>query len=133
MAASPPKARADREGAARVKAYIAALPPAARKALKQIRADIRSVAPTATDVISYQMPAFKLDGRILIYYAAWKKHTSLYPVGPATLNALGVEPGKYASSKGTIRFPLDKPAPSALVKRIVRSRIADMKRKAAKK
>ncbi len=75
------------------------------------------------------MPTFKLDGRFLVSYAAWKKHCSLYPVSAASLEAIGEYPAEYdVNEKGTLRFPLDSALSSALVRKLVRARIAEIER-----
>ena len=110
-----------------VRAYFDSLPPAARTHLQKLRATIRSTVPAAEEVISYGIPAFKLDGRILVWYAAWKAHSSLYPIGRSLLRAHGDGADQYDSSKGTIRFPLTKRPPVGLIRRLVRARVAELR------
>jgi uncharacterized protein YdhG (YjbR/CyaY superfamily) len=109
---------------AQVRAYFAALPPGARRRLQQMRAIIRATAPGAVEHFSYRMPGFRLDGQMLIWYAAFKQHTSLFPITPALARAHRLDLSGHETSKGTIRFPLTAPLPVALMKRIVRARIA---------
>ena len=98
--------------------YLAAQPPETRAMLALVRAAIRRAAPEAVEAISYQIPAFRLNGRVFIFFAGWKNHYSIYPVGDALLVAFGAELDRYEISKGTIRFPLDEPVPEDLIFRI---------------
>jgi uncharacterized protein YdhG (YjbR/CyaY superfamily) len=107
-----------------VEEYLARVPEPARSTLKKVRATIRSaVPPDATEAISYRMPAFKYKG-MLMWYAAFAEHCSLFP-GSSVIEAFMDELKGYTVSKGTIRFPLDKPLPAALVKRLVKARLAE--------
>ena len=107
-----------------VDAYLAGVPQDARTALEKLRALIRAAAPAATEVISYQMPAFRLQGRLLVAFAAFKNHCSLFP-GSSVMEAHKDELKGYDISKGTIRFPPGKPLPATLVKTLVKVRIAE--------
>jgi uncharacterized protein YdhG (YjbR/CyaY superfamily) len=110
---------------ATVEGYLAALPAEPRAVLEELRATIKAAAPDATETISYQMPAFKQDGRFLVSYAAYKDHCSLFPASDAVMQGLGEELAPYFSGKGTIRFTTDTPLPAALVKKIVRVRLEE--------
>ena len=111
-----------------LQAYFASTPPKARAALKKIRAAIRSVAPGGEEAFSYGIPAFRLDGRPLVWYAAFKHHCSLYPMTGAIRRKLATELKGYKMSKGTVRLPLAKPIPVGLVKKLVRARMAELNR-----
>ena len=96
--------------------------------MSKMRAAIRSVVPRkATAVISYQMPAFKHNG-VLVWYAAFRDHCSVFP-GSSVLEAFKDELTEFKTSKGTVQFPIDKPLPLALIKRIVKARVAEMEEK----
>jgi len=112
-----------------VRKYFAALPPDVRRKLKSIRSQIRSVAPDAVEHFSYGIPGFRLDGKPLIWYAAFKSHLSMYPLTAGIRRGLGAELDRYETAKGTIRFPLTKPPSKALVTRMVKSRVAEIRKK----
>lgn len=118
------RSAAKRKGAANsVDEYIAGVPEPARGTLKKVRAAIRSAAPrAATETISYGIPAFKHNG-VLVWFAAFAKHCSLFPTA-AVIEMFKDELQGYAISKGTIQFPTDKPLPAALVKKLVKARVA---------
>jgi uncharacterized protein YdhG (YjbR/CyaY superfamily) len=101
--------------------YIASQPEAVRGVLQRLRSVIRKALPEAEEVISYQMPAFRLDRRIVLYFAAWKQHYSLYPALEAATEFRD-ELVRYKVSKGTIRFPLSEPVPVKLIERIAKFR-----------
>jgi uncharacterized protein YdhG (YjbR/CyaY superfamily) len=103
--------------------YLAGVPEPARSTLIKIRTAIRSaVPPEATETISYGMPAFKHHG-VLVWYAAFSTHCSLFPTA-AVIEAFKSELKGYATSKGTIQFPVNKPLPAALVRELVKERVA---------
>jgi uncharacterized protein YdhG (YjbR/CyaY superfamily) len=103
--------------------YIATLPAASKNAVIELRKTIRAAAPKAEEVISYNIPAFKLHG-MLIWFAGWKEHVSVYP-RTALLQAAIKELSAYDGAKGTIKFPLDKPLPLALIKKVVKFRVQE--------
>jgi len=103
--------------------YIAKIPEPARSTLNKMRAVIRSVVPRgSTEVISYGMPAFKHNA-VLVWFAAFSNHCSLFPTA-SVIEAFKKELKGYTTSKGTIQFPVDRPLPAALVKKLVKARIA---------
>lgn len=107
--------------------YLAAAPAPARRALKQLRSAIREAVPGLTERISYRIPTFDLDGRYLLYIAAFKEHAGLYPVTAAMVAKHGAQIAQYRSGRGTLRFPLDGPMPVALVKKLARTRAKEMR------
>jgi len=111
--------------------YIAAFPPEVQAILQQIRLTISAAAPDALEAISYQIPAFKLNG-VLVYFAAFKNHIGFYP--PVSGDAkLEKAISRYAGEKGNLRFPLDQPIPYGLIERIVKLRVKQNLQKAAAK
>lgn len=108
--------------------YVARTPASARSSLKQLRAAIRSVVPAeATEVISYRIPAFN-HNRILVWFAAFSEHCSLFPKA-SVIEKFKEELKGFPTSKGTIHFPHDKPLPIALIKRIVKARVMESKKR----
>lgn len=114
---------------ATVDEYLADQPEDARATLEKLRSAIRSAAPGAVEKIGYGMPGFYLDGHPLTYYAAFKAHCSLFPGSTGVIRRFAKELEGYQVAKGTIRFPIGKPPPAALVKNIVRERIRENRAK----
>jgi uncharacterized protein YdhG (YjbR/CyaY superfamily) len=104
--------------------YIAGFPSEVQTILKKIRATIRKAAPAAEEKISYQIPIFMLNGKYLIYFAAWKKHVAVYPA-PRGHEKFKDELAAYEGGKGTIKFPLDRPIPFGLIGRIVKFKVKE--------
>lgn len=109
-----------------IQAYIASAPRESRKALNELRALIKATAPSATEKISYGIPTFNLNGRYLVYIAGWKEHVSVYPAIGAVARQFRDELKPYRSGKGTLRFPLDRPLPKSLIRRIVKFRVGEV-------
>lgn len=106
-----------------VSAYFASLSSKNRVTLNNLRKNIRAAAPGAEECISYQLPAFRFDGRMLVWYGAWENHLALYP--GTSIAPFKKELGRFdTGSKGTIRFQADEPLPATLVRKIVKARIA---------
>lgn len=112
-----------------IDAYIAGYPEEVQAILQQIRRTIHETAPEATEAISYGMPTFKLHGN-LVHFAAFKNHIGFYPV-PSGMAAFQEELAAYKQGKGSVQFPLDKPMPLDLIRRIVEFRVQESKGKAA--
>ena len=105
--------------------YLAALSEDKRAALEKLRRTIRAAAPGAEECISYQLAAFRLDGKALVAFGATGSHCAFYLMSGTTVAAHKDELARYDTSKGTIRFQPDKPLPAALVRKLVKARIAE--------
>jgi uncharacterized protein YdhG (YjbR/CyaY superfamily) len=108
--------------------YIARFPPPAQAALTEMRALIKASAPDATETISYAMPTFDLNGRHLVHFAGFKNHVGLYPI-PSAIEAFKEELASYKTGTGSAQFPLSRPLPADLIRRIVEFRVEENKRK----
>ena len=107
--------------------YIARFPVKVRRVLERVRSTIRRTVPDAVECMSYKIPAYKLHGKALMYFAGWERHYSIYPAGSrAVAAAFEKELADYEMSKGTIRFPLDEPVPASLIERIAAFRAAEV-------
>jgi uncharacterized protein YdhG (YjbR/CyaY superfamily) len=105
--------------------YLSALSPDKRGALERLRKTIRAVAPNAEECISYQIPAFRLDGRVLVCFGAVENHCALYPGSAETVAEFREDLKGYDTSKGTFRFAPNKPLPVALVRKLVKARMKE--------
>ena len=105
--------------------YLANAKPHHRKTLQKLRQTIQTVAPKVEECISYGLPAFRLNRRFLVFFGAWANHCAFYPGSSTTLKKFRKELRNFQTSKGTIRFSPDKPLPAALVKKLVKTRIAE--------
>lgn len=110
--------------------YIHSFPKDVQERLKTMRKTIRAAAPEAEETISYGIPTFDLNGH-LVHFAAFKNHIGFYPA-PSAMVAFKRELSPYKSSKGAVRFPIDRPLPLALIKSIVKFRVAENKRQKSK-
>jgi len=110
--------------------YLASQPAPARRVLTRVLTIIRKALPRAEEVISYQIPAYRLHGRIVVYFAGWTEHYSLYPVGDRVAAAFGDKVAAYKRSKGTIRFPLSEPVPARLIAGIAKFRAKEVAERA---
>ena len=119
--------------AASVDEYIADFPAPVQRVLRQVRRTLRDALPGADEVISYSIPAYKLHGRIVIYFAGWKAHYSIYPATAPLITAFKkqLEPYEY-NNKGTIRFSLTEPVPVSLIAKLARFRARQVKPKTSK-
>ena len=114
--------------AANADEYINAQPANVRTMLKKIRQTIKTAAPEAEEVISYNMPAYKYNGMV-VFFAAFKNHIGFYPA-PRGIEAFKKELSAYKGAKGSVQFPLDKPIPLGLISKIVKFRVKENKKKA---
>lgn len=113
--------------------YIAAQPKARQPILRRVRATIRKAIPAAEESISYQIPTYKVQGQVALYFAGWKAHYSLYPTTAPLVEAFGDALAGYEMSKGTLRLPLDEPVPARLIARIAKFRAGEAAERAAAK
>jgi len=112
----------------KVDQYLESLPTDSRRALENLRQLIQEAVPDAEEGFSYGVPAFKLNGRPLVCYAAFKNHCGFYPLSPEILNSFAQDLADFGTAKGTIRFTVDKPLSETLVKRIVKARLDELEK-----
>jgi uncharacterized protein YdhG (YjbR/CyaY superfamily) len=122
MATSTKKATAKN-----VDEYVRSFPAEVRPILEKVRQTIKAAAPKASEVISYQIPAYQLNG-MLVYFGAWKNHIGFYPTGRG-IEAFKKELSVYEGAKGTVKFPLDRPVPFGLISKIVKYRVKENEKK----
>lgn len=123
--ASSPKAaprRAAKKASATVDGYLSRLPPEQRAALEKLRKQLHGIVPGAEECISYQLPALRLEGRVLVWFGATAKHCAFYPGG--VVQALAADLEGFETSKGTVRFQPAAPIPERLLRKLVKARIA---------
>jgi uncharacterized protein YdhG (YjbR/CyaY superfamily) len=119
----------EKRPATTINEYLAVVPEPARTTLEKMRAVIRAAVPEATEAITYGMPTFKYRGRGLVAFAAFKKHCSLFPMSGAVIEKFKDELEGFHTSKGTLQFSVGKPLSAALVKKIIRTRMAEIEAK----
>ena len=113
--------------------YIASRPEAVHGILERVRSTVRKALPAAREVISYQIPAYRLQSRVVLYFAAWKQHYSIYPATGRLIAEFKDELARYEVRNATIRFPLDQPVPAKLIARIAKFRAQEEAGRASKK
>lgn len=113
--------------------YIESQPDNVQSALKRVRSAIQKAVPQAEEIISYNMPAYKLDGAQVLFFAGWKQHYSLYPASQGVVDAFKDDLAPYEIRKGTIRFPLSKPVPVKLIEQIAKLRVKEASDRATAK
>ena len=104
--------------------YVSSLPENAQKAMSEIIATIKAKVPNAEEHISYNMPAFKVNGEYFVHFSAWKNHIGMYPI-PAGNEAFQKQIEPYRSAKSSLNFPLDKPMPIKLIEKVIKFRISE--------
>ena len=122
---------ATRSTAGSIDEYIAEFPPETRRVLEEMRALIRAAAPEATEAISYAIPTFDLNGRHLVHFAGYAKHIGFYPI-PTGMVAFEEELRAYKQGRGSVQFPLGRPLPTDLIRRIVEFRVEENTAKTSK-
>ena len=122
------KTKLTAETKAQLHGYFADMPFKTRKRLREMRALILAAVPGGVDGFSYRIPCVKVGGKILVWYAGFTSHTSLYPMTEKIRRAHAEALDGYETSKGTVRFPLDRKLPSMLVKQLVKARLAEMRK-----
>ena len=120
-------AKADGQSRQQVRKYFARLQPKTRKQLKELAGVIHKAAPGSEETISYSIPAIRLNGRIVVWYAGWKDHLSMYPLTAEDRKFADAK--GYKTAKGTVQFPLGERLPVSLIRRLVKSRVAAAKAK----
>jgi uncharacterized protein YdhG (YjbR/CyaY superfamily) len=106
-----------------IDAYLESLAEPARRTLSELRADIHALLPDAEECISYGMPAFRLEGKVVVGFAAFKNHLSYLPHSGSVLPALSDDLAGYTMTNGSLHFPLDQPLPRALVRKLIGTRL----------
>jgi uncharacterized protein YdhG (YjbR/CyaY superfamily) len=107
--------------------YLAGLDEPQRATLQKLRKTILSIVPDAEECISYGLPAFRWDGKVIAGFAAFKTHLSYLPHSGSVLDKLSDDLGGYRSTKGSLHFPIDKPLPKALVKKLIEHRVSEVR------
>ena len=105
--------------------YLADFPDEQRATMESVRKSAKAAAPSSVETIAWGMPAIRVDGRLVVGYAAFKEHCSFFPMSLKVMDDYKEELGRYDTSKGTIRFPSDKPLPASLVKKMVKARLVE--------
>ncbi|HXZ43902.1 MAG TPA: DUF1801 domain-containing protein [archaeon] len=129
MRQSKSRSKTRPQGKAAVDRHLRSLPLEARIGLQKVRRAIRAAAPGAVEGFSYGIPSFTLNGRSLVCYEAFKEHSSFFPMSGRIVGQLAADLKRYSTSRGTVRFPHDKPPPATLIKKMVKARVAELRAK----